>query len=60
MFVDEVESALLEVMRGLKFVGHNVYSPYYHPIGQCLRELVCLQLCLLFCLQLCLLFCLPV
>ena len=32
-FVEETQAALQEVMRGLKFVGHNVYSPYFHPIG---------------------------
>ncbi|KAK7115473.1 FAST kinase domain-containing protein 1, mitochondrial-like [Littorina saxatilis] len=32
LFVDDVQSALQEVLRGLKFLGHNVYSPYFHPI----------------------------
>ncbi|KAL8559753.1 hypothetical protein ACOMHN_002286 [Nucella lapillus] len=31
-FVEEVESAVQEVMRGGECVGHNVYSPYFHPI----------------------------
>jgi hypothetical protein len=33
-FVEEVESAMLEVLRGPKYVGKNVYSPYFHALGR--------------------------
>ncbi|XP_076470468.1 uncharacterized protein LOC143300581 [Babylonia areolata] len=31
-FVEEVEGAVREVMRGMECVGEKVHSPYFHPI----------------------------